>query len=267
MLYRSSIWVMIFLAFVVTACSPWQHATATPTLPIELSPSPTATHTPTPTATQTATVTATAIPTATPSATAAPSATLTPVPTYVKLRAEVIIEQAVCHYGPGQPYLYKYGVYKGNRLEVIRRVMGGNYVEIQAIGGSNPCWVRLDYMRLNGDWLNLEPVAADQVVLPLSPYYGPPAWVKAERRGDEVYVTYSGIQISPGKDSLQTPYIVEAWVCQDGQQIFIPAGSWGFSVTIPDEPGCTKPSHGRLLAAEKHGYTRPVEIDWPQPVD
>jgi hypothetical protein len=183
----------------------------------------------------------------------------------VKLRAEVIIEQAVCHYGPGRPYLYKYGVYKGNRLEVIRRVIGSNYVEIQAIGGSNPCWVRLDYMKLNGDWLNLEPVAADKVVLPITPYYGPPAWVRAKRQGNEVVVTYSGIKLSPGKDSLQTPYIVEAWVCQDGQQIFIPAGSWFFSVTIPDEPGCAEPSRGRLLAAEKHGYTRPVEIDWPQP--
>jgi hypothetical protein len=176
-----------------------------------------------------------------------------------------VIEQAVCHYGPGQPYLYKYGVYKGNRLEVIRRVIGHNYIEIQAIGGNNPCWVRLDYLKLNGDWMDLEPVAADNVVLPLSPFYGPPAWVKAERKGDEVVVTHSGIQISPGKDSLQMPYIVEAWVCQGGQPVFVPAGMWGFSVTIKDEPGCKEPSWARLLAAEKHGYTRPVMIDWPQP--
>jgi hypothetical protein len=257
---------MVALCF-LTACTPALQANLPPAAASQ--PAATLTSPPTITATASPSATSTVTPSATPSLTftptSTPTATPTPLPTYIKLRGEVLPDQVVCHYGPGKPYLYKYGVIKGNRLEVIRRVSGSDYVEVQAIGGDNPCWVKLEYLKLNGDWLNLQPVAADQVVLPLSPYYGPPAWVKAERTGDDVLVTYSGIKISPGKDSLQTPYIVEAWVCQGGQQVFIPAGSWGFSVTIRDEPGCTEPSHGRLLAAEKHGYTTPVVIDWPQP--
>jgi hypothetical protein len=258
---------LTLLLFILTACIPPAQRYPGPTRMLEPS------ETPLPTFTANSTITQTPVPTRTPTVTrtstvtTTATATLTPIPTYVILRAEVIIAQAVCHYGPGQPYLYKYGVYQGNRLEVIRRVEGGNYVEIRAIGGTNPCWVKRDYLKPNGEWNNLQPVAADAVVLPISPYYGPPAWVKAERSGDEVTFTYSGISISPGKDSLQTPYIVEAWVCQDGQQVFVPAGSWFFSVKVHDEAGCKMPSHGRLLAAEKHGYTKPVEIQWPQPVE
>lgn len=257
--------LLVMAGGLLAGCAAQAPRQSTPTA----SAAPSAAASSTPTASATASPTASATPSPTASATATPTEipteTPTPVPTYVKLRGRVIIEQAVCHYGPGKPYLYKYGVYEGNNLEVIRRVIGSNYVEIQAIGGNNPCWVRLDYLKLNGDWMSLEPVAADQVSLPMSPYYGPPAWARAERHGDEVLVTWSGIEISPGKDSLQTPYIVEAWVCQGGQQVFIPAGSWGYSVKIRDEAGCKEPSRGRLLAAEKHGYTTPLDIEWPQP--
>ena len=32
---------------------------------------------------------------------------------------------------------------------------------------------------------------------------------------------------------------------------------------IRDEWGCAEPSHARVTAAEKHGYTRFVEVAWP----
>lgn len=195
-----------------------------------------------------------------------PTLTLTLLPTYMKLRGKVTIAQAVCHYGPGAPYLYKYGVYAGSNLEILRRVEGGNYIEIQAIGGNNPCWVRVDYMDIRGDVNNLEPVHPFEVKLPLSPYYAPPAWVRAERIGDEVRVEWAALSLRAGDDSEQTPYIVEAWVCQNGQMVFQPVGTYQTQVTIRDEPGCREPSRARLIAAEKHGYTRPLEIEWPQPV-
>jgi hypothetical protein len=34
-------------------------------------------------------------------------------------------------------------------------------------------------------------------------------------------------------------------------------------VSVQDQTGCSEPSHARLFAAEKHGYTRPVEVPWP----
>ena len=185
------------------------------------------------------------------------------MPTYVKLRGEVIIEQAVCHYGPGAPYLYKYGIYQGSNLEILRRVALGNYIEVQAIGGHNACWVREDYLAVKGNLLDLQPVDAAEVILPLSPYYAPPTGVAAVRAGDVVTVSWNGLTLRAGDDSEQTPYIVEAWVCRAGQMVFDPVGTYRNAVEIIDQPGCAEPSHARLLAAEKHGYTVPVVIDWP----
>jgi hypothetical protein len=182
----------------------------------------------------------------------------------VKLRGKVIIDQAVCHYGPGAPYLYKYGVYKDSNLEILRRETLSNYIEVQAIGGSNPCWVRTDYFEIKGDLASVEPVSADEVKLPLSPYYPPLTGVSARRDGDSVTVFWNALGLRAGDDSEQTPYIVEAWVCQNQQMVFIPAGTGQTALKITDEPGCAEPSHGYVIAAEKHGYTRRVAVPWPQ---
>jgi hypothetical protein len=192
-----------------------------------------------------------------------PTPRLTPIPTYVKLRGKVIIDQAVCHYGPGAPYLYKYGVYKDSNLEILRRIEYGNYVEVQAIGGDNRCWVRADYFELKGNYLDLEPVSAADVPLPITPYYGSPGGVSASRSGNEVTISWNPLILKLGDDSEQVPYIVEAWVCQGGEYLFKPTGSWTTSVTIIDEPGCDLPSGGFFTAAEKHGYTPRVPITWP----
>ena len=224
---------------------------------------PSNTREPTLTATSTLTVTPTSAATLTPTASLTPTPTATPVPTYVVLRGKVIIAQAVCHYGPGKPYLYKYGVCEGSNLEILSRVVGSNYIEVQAIGGNNPCWVREDYFEIRGDLKDVKPVHAEDVKLPQSPYYGPVSVVSVERQGTEVTVVWSPLVLRAGDDSEQVPYIVEAWVCRDGKFIFDPVGSWQTRATIVDEPGCEQVSHARLVAAEKHGYTRAVEVPWP----
>jgi hypothetical protein len=66
-----------------------------------------------------------------------------------------------------------------------------------------------------------------------------------------------------GDDSEQTPYVIEAWVCIDAELVFTPVGAFGIAAEITDESGCSEPSHGRITAAEKHGYTPYVEIPWP----
>jgi hypothetical protein len=188
----------------------------------------------------------------------------TPLPVYRTLRGEVTIAQAVCHYGPGAPYLYKYGVYLGSHLQILRRVVPGNYVELQAIGGNNPCWVKIDYLKLeDGTLEDLEPVSAADVPLPWSPYYPPLTGVSARRSGNEVTVSWHALGLRAGDDSEQVPYIVEAWVCQQGQITFVPAGSYQTSVKIIDEAGCAEPSRAWVTAAEKHGYTRRVAVLWP----
>jgi hypothetical protein len=231
-------------------------ATATAPAAATASPQPSATLTPTFTATPSPTETAAPVPTNTPTA--------APIPTYVKLRGEVIIDQAVCHYGPGAPYLYKYGVYKGSNLEIIARAQPGDYIEVQAIQGNNPCWVNPKYMQIKGNLANVQPIDPLDVKLPMSPYYKPPTNYSARRDGSTVTVFWSQLVLRPGDDSLQIPYIVEAWVCRNGQIVFEPVGTRQLAVKIEDEPSCSTPSHARLIAAEKHGYTRPVNIPWPR---
>jgi hypothetical protein len=148
-------------------------------------------------------------------------------------------------------------------MEVLRRVEGGNYVELQAIGGNNPCWTKIDYLEIKGDLANVEPVQADDVWLPPSPYYGPATGVSARRDGNKVTVFWHPVTLKAGDSSEQTPYIVEAFVCQNGQFVFIPVGSWTTAAEVIDEPGCATPSRGWMTAAEKHGYTTRVKILWP----
>jgi hypothetical protein len=194
--------------------------------------------------------------------TAVPSPT--PVPTYGKLRGEVIPEQANCRYGPGAPYLYKYGVVKGSNLEIIGRNAPGTWIEVRAIGGTNPCWLKADLMKIKGDVMNVAPIRPEDVRLPASPYYGPLSGVSASRSGKDVLISWNALVLRAGDDSEQYRYLVETWVCQAGQLVFIPLGTYDLSVKIADEPGCTETSHARVFGVEKHGYTKWIEVTWPQ---
>jgi hypothetical protein len=218
---------------------------------------PTFTVSPSPTAISTLTSTGTPTPTQTPTA--------TPIPTYQVLRGEVIVNNVVCHYGPGADYLYKYGLVAGSHLDIIGRIEQGKYIEVQAIGGNNPCWVNPDYMKITGDLATLRPISPDETNLPLSRRYKPPASVSAKRNSNSVTVSWAPVILNAGDDSGAAPYLIEAWVCQAGQIVFYPTGWRQTTAVIEDEVGCTLPSHARLYTVEKHGYTLWVEIPWPSP--
>jgi hypothetical protein len=190
-----------------------------------------------------------------------PTLTATPVPTYVNLRGEVLM-LSNCRYGPGAPYLYKYALIEGSNLEIIGRNELGTWLLVRAIGGKNPCWVKASLMQVKGDVMNLAPTT---IPLPQSPYYGPVSGVSALRKANEVTISWKEVYLRPGDDSEQYPYLIEAWVCTGGKLVFTPVGSYATIITIHDESGCSQPSHGRLYAVEKHGYTRWVEIPWPAP--
>jgi hypothetical protein len=221
---------------------------------------------PTETVPPTATQTDTPLPTETPvPPTATFTKTFTPIPTYIVLRGRVLPERANCRYGPGAAYLYKYGLVGGSNLEIIGRNQLGTWVLIQAIGGDNPCWVKAELMEFKADVLNLEPVDP-HIVQAWSPYYSPLTNVSAVRdknQPSKVTVFWSPLVLRAGDDAEQVPYVVEAWVCQEGEIVFVPVGAYQTAAEVIDEPGCDEPSHGRVLAAEKHGYTAPVEIPWP----
>jgi hypothetical protein len=271
--------LVILIMWTLTACNASKTVSGTPSQSIvqgvlnststnfatsqasTLAPSYTATPRPTETQvlkpTTTPTRTSTLSPTQTQSDTATPSIT----PTYAILRGTVL-EQANCRYGPGAAYLYKYGLYPGYNLEIIGRNEKGTWVVIRAIGGTNPCWVKASLMDIHGDVMSLAPAS---LPLPQSPYYGPLTGVSAVRDGSMVIISWNSLQLRAGDDSLQYPYLVEAWLCQDGQVSFFPIGSWDTILTVQDDPGCDEASHARVYGVEKHGYTAWVNVPWPKP--
>lgn len=196
-------------------------------------------------------------PTETSSAAIEPSPS--PIPTYALLRGQVL-QRSNCRYGPGAPYLYKYGLVVGSNLEVTGRNEAGTWIVVRAIGGNNPCWVKASLMEVKGDMMDLEPT---YLPLPQSPYYGPPKRVWAAREGDEVTVSWSGVTLRAGDETASPPYLIEAWVCRDGELVFVPEGFDETIAKLVDEAGCAEPSHGRLYTVEKHGYSLWIKIPWP----
>jgi len=252
-------WLLISLVLILSAAAcrvGGELELEEPTAQVEaltMTPSPLPTESPAPPASLTPTLPETATPTLTGTPTA------TPIPTYTILRGEVLV-RANCRYGPGAPYLYKYGLVPGSNLEVIGRNDLGTWILIQAIGGNNPCWVKASLMDVKGDVMSVAPT---YIPLPPSPYYGPLRGVYARRDGDEVTIFWSAVALRAGDETAVAPYLVEALLRTDGQLVFTPIGSYETAIQVVDEAGCPQPSHGRVLLAEKHGYTIPVEISWP----
>ncbi len=205
-------------------------------------PTPIISSTPTLTATITDTPTVTFTPTITP--------TLKPLKSVVK-------QQSNCRYGPGAAYLYKYGLYESYRAIIIGRNMIGDWAYVQALGFPDPCWVKASLLEIDGDIYSVEPYYAR---LPFSALYQPPNGAHAERNGDQVTLSWQEVWMT--EDDYRG-YLIEAWLCQDGQVIFTALRSDATIINVIDEDGCMEPSSAKLYTAEKHGYTSWVPIPWP----
>ncbi len=93
--------------------------------------------------------------------------------------------------------------------------------------------------------------------------YAAPAYVSAERRGDQVIVSWSPVWMTLDDDR---GYFLEVWVCQNGNFVWMPTSlpdQYTTSATFTDQPGCSEPSGGQIYTVEKHGYTNPKDIPWP----
>jgi hypothetical protein len=223
--------------------------TPTSTLTASLTPAPTASPTITSTASPAYTPTITLPPTRTP--------TITPTPTYDPPDAHVL-EQANCRYGPGAAYLYKYGLYPDNRVEIYGRNDDGTWAFVRPWYFPDRCWVTVSVLDIfQGDIFDA-PVYYSR--LPFSELYLPPESVSATRQGDEVTIAWSAVWMT--EDDYRG-YLIETWLCQDGQLVFTPLRSDDTTITVHDEPGCAEPSGGRVYTAEKHGYTQWRKVPWP----
>jgi len=147
-------------------------------------------------------------------------------------------------------------------MDIIGRNETGTWVVVQAIGGNNPCWVKASLIDIKGDVMTVAPT---WLPLPESPYYGPLKGVSAIRQGNAVILSWEPLVLKAGDDSLQYPYLVEAWLCTNGKLAFTPIGSWETILTVQDEAGCMELSHARVYGVEKHGYTAWVNFAWPVP--
>jgi hypothetical protein len=170
-----------------------------------------------------------------------------------------------CRFGPGGAYLLRSTLYAGEEVAILgHMLLNDNWLLVHRV--SRPdfnCWVSGNFL----DWF-AEPeyvpyIENPHLVLPWSPYYDALKGVSASREGNIVTVSWGKLELNAGDDSLQIPYLIEAWVCQDGEFVFRAVGSNTLSAKVLDEAGCEETSYARLFGVEKHGYTRWVQIPWP----
>ena len=267
---------LIFSIFCIATSFACTRTTATP-IPTTAAPTepPTntafapVTDTVAPIATQTIPVTPTETLTQTtfPTATASPFPSNTSLPAVEMLEARVTADRLSCRYGPGPEYLYLFAFRAGANIELIGRVDAENWDWV-LVKNQVPCWVKAEFIGVQGDILSL-PVAYPGVAkLPITPYYPPSEVLSAERDPvtSKVTVSWVEVPVSLGDyedDSMQT-YIVEVWRCEGGQLIFDPLATRMAFISFVDEPGCSEPSHGQVWVQEKHGYAGPAEIPWPE---
>ena len=257
------IYKIILLIFLfVSACAPSTEEQA----PTHQLPAVTAT-TETSTETQTATVTATPTETFTPTITLTPTITATPTVTATPTFAfptVTVNKQAHCRYGPSVAYLHAADLYPGDVGTVRGRFIYSKWLYVKFDKLNYFCWVAPSVVDVVGDVstvaykeLNLQSIGSNQ--------YGPPRGVTAVRDGNKVTISWEQVKMTKDKDR---GYLLELFVCQDTYLLWWTDSypdQYSTSYTVKDEAGCAQPSSGKLYTVEKHGFSEPAIIPWPEP--
>jgi hypothetical protein len=229
---------------------------------------------PTETFTPTFTFTETTLPSLTPTRRIEPTETITLTPTLTDtpgpsatptfaFPAVTVNKQAHCRYGPATAYLHAADLYAGDTGSVRGRFNNSKWLYIKFDKLKYFCWVAPTVVDVVGD---IKTIKFTDVHLPgPSVLYGPPTGVNAVRDGDKVMISW---EVLPMTDDDDRGYLLDIFVCQKGVYFWSPIALENrdkTSYTIKDEAGCPAPSGGRLYGVEKHAYTTPVTINWPQP--
>jgi hypothetical protein len=225
-----------------------QTAVASDTVTPAATPSETQPPSQTPTASQTPTLTATP----------GPSATAT-----FNFPSVTVNMQAHCRYGPNVAYLHAADLYAGDVGTVRGRFRLSKWLFVKFDKLNYFCWVAPSVVDVVGD---ITTIKFTEVYLPgPSVLYKAPHNVVAVRNGNKVTITWDMVPMTTDDDR---GYFLDIFVCQGKGYLWYPvtlANRDVTSFTIKDEAGCPVPSGGKLYAVEKHGYTKPVEINWPKP--
>ena len=184
------------------------------------------------------------------------------------------MRQIVCNYGPGDIYLYQEAMNPRYQMDVFGKALihyrgkEQTWLYTQADGFQLKCFVNAADVELMGGRLeDLKVVYPGEVTLPPSSLWPEPQNVKAERLGEQVTITWDFYDLPVGEreteDETKPRYLLELWLCKDGELQFTPTGSWDLTqprstLSVSDEAGCSEPSHGVIYLAEKHGYEGPV---------
>lgn len=258
--------IILLLFLFVSACAPAteEQATSTATAPATATVEAA---TETPTATQTETVTLTSTETLTATITLTPTITFTPTvtatPTF-DFPTVTVNKQSHCRYGPSVAYLHAADLYPGDVGSVRSRYLYSKWLYVKFDKLNYFCWVAPSVVDVVGDVstvvykeLNLQSIGSNQ--------YGPPRGVTAVRDGNRVTISWEQMQMSKDKDR---GYLLELFVCQDTYWIWWTDSypdQYSTSYTVKDEAGCAQPSSGKLYTVEKHGFSEPAIIPWPEP--
>ena len=250
---------VISRAPVRTATNPPPVLTETMTASLTPSEAPSPTETITPSETSTPSQTPTQTPTATITETSGPSET----PTFSFPSVVVNQPKAACKYGPNGAYLYAADLYAGDKGSVRGRFQYSHWLWIKFDKLKYFCWVAPSVVDVTG---NLNTVKFSDVYLPgPSTLYQPPHGVSVVRDGEHVFLHWEVVPMTRDDDY---GYFLDLFVCQNGAYLWFPvalANRDKTSYTVKDEAGCPEPSGGNLYAVEKHGYTKPVKLNWPTP--
>lgn len=139
--------------------------------------------------------------------------------------------------------------------------LNSNWILIRTADLTN-CWINTDLVQASQDG-PFNQITDAHVAMPMSGYYSPLRNVTATRTGNVVRVRWDPLVLREDDKSLQTPYVLEAWVCQNGEFVFRAFGTEEFGIRVIDEADCTEPSRGQVAGAEIHGYTNWVTVPWP----
>jgi hypothetical protein len=201
------------------------------------------------------------------------SPTITQVPSATPIFSPpqvTVLADSGCYFGPSTDYLLKYGLFAYNWMWVVGRNPDGTWLNIKSLHDPlwNACWIKTDQVKFDTGNINNVPIV--WMVYPYSILYDPPTEVSAKREGNVVTIFWQPVYMT--EDDYRG-YMIEAWVCQEGRQVFHPIGyvtSFSrnnnmmlMSVQVMDEPGCDVPSNARIYAVEKHGYTAYRMVPWP----
>jgi hypothetical protein len=229
-----------------TTSSP--QSTSTPSL--TNSPTQTPTNTPTPTMTLTPTITTTL--------------TNTPSPTYDFPYIEVNVAAAHCRYGPSKSFLHAADLYEGDHGEVRGRFIYSDWLYVKFDKLNYHCWVSPYVVDVVGDISNMNYVDYDLQSIGSFDLYDPAQIKEVYRRGDEVTIEWTRVPMTEDDDR---GYLIVAFVCKDGAYLWWTKSfedQYTTSYTVEDDGTCSFPSSGLLYTVEKHGFSEPVNIPWPQ---